>query len=106
MILQIDERYWEKGYHNFEENLSQPRHRWYPFKEGFSNQLVREAIDINQTKKIKMQLLDPFGGSGTTAVTASLTGNNATIFDSQSILCFCIKSKVYLGYLEREKVSI
>jgi DNA modification methylase len=91
---------------NFAENLQQPRHRWYPFKEGFSNQLVRAAIAEARVKKRRLQVLDPFGGSGTSAVTSALLGHNAVSIEVNPFCAFTARVKCtpgswrQRGYLE------
>jgi hypothetical protein len=44
-----------------------PRHRWYHVKEGFSPALVEHAIDAEGIAPGEL-LLDPFSGSGTSAL--------------------------------------
>ena len=65
-----DNTYANKDYHNFISTYPLARHRWYFFKEGFSAQLVKEAIgQVAGNRTRRLQLLDPFCGSGTTAST-------------------------------------
>lgn len=62
-----------RGYSNYEDTTNLPRHRWYYYKEGFSPTLVEKAIE--QTGVVKDDLIiDPFNGSGTTTLTASILG--------------------------------
>jgi len=61
---------------NFVLNKDLPRHRWFQFKEGFSAELIRIAIEDAQAKRPR--LLDPFLGSGTTVVEAARAGCSAT----------------------------
>ena len=37
----------DQGLTNFDLNVALPRHRWYSFKEGFSEALVRHAVADN-----------------------------------------------------------
>ena len=48
---------------------SEPRHRWYWAKEGFSPFLVQTAIDAEQCKGTDL-IVDPFCGSGTVPLEA------------------------------------
>ena len=90
----VDARFHEKGLHNFEDNLSQPRHRWYPFKEGFSSELVDHAIDAaGGIGKAKLHILDPFCGSGTTPVTAALRGHETHAIEVNPFCSFTARVK-------------
>ena len=62
-----------QGMSNAEDTKNLPRHRWYYYKEGFSPNLVEKAIEYADLKKDSI-ILDPFNGSGTTTLTASLNG--------------------------------
>ena len=61
------------GYSNYEDTTKLARHRWYYYKEGFSPNLVEKAIEHTGVKKNEL-IIDPFNGSGTTTLTASLNG--------------------------------
>lgn len=50
----------------FNKNKSEPFHRWYPFVEGYSKEFICSII--NETKKSQLVCLEPFSGSGTTAL--------------------------------------
>ena len=54
-----------KDYFNFINTSKLARHRWYYFKEGFSESLVKDAIDRNKKTNRKLAILDPFCGCGT-----------------------------------------
>lgn len=94
MNLITDERYHERGLHNFADNLNQPRHRWYPFKEGFSAELVDNAMSsISCSTKGKFQILDPFGGSGTSPLSAILAGHSAHAIEVNPFCAFTARVK-------------
>ncbi len=61
------------GYSNADNTIEAPRHRWYFYKEGFSPNIVEQAIEISGIVKDSV-ILDPFNGSGTTTITAALKG--------------------------------
>jgi DNA modification methylase len=77
----------------FVDNLSLPRHRWYDFKEGFSQRLVREALGEVSSGSERLRILEPFAGSGTTLVTAGLFGHEATGIEVNPFLAFATQAK-------------
>lgn len=78
----------------FNHNLSLPRHRWYEFKEGFSEKLVQTAIsEVGGHSRKRLNILDPFAGSGTSLVTAGRMGLNATGIEVNPYLSFAAKAK-------------
>lgn len=75
----------------FDENRLRPRHRWYDFKEGFSSQLVRHALDSFGGKRPRV--LDPFSGCGTTAITSLESGCDVTALEVNPFLAFTVRAK-------------
>jgi len=56
---------------HFQEAYKTPIQRWYPYREGYSTELVDAFIkDLD----IKGSVLDPFSGSGTTLLSARRNG--------------------------------
>lgn len=72
-------------------NVSLPRHRWYDFKEGFAEKLVRAAIESAGTRQ--PHVLDPFSGGGTTAVTCGRMGVSATAIEINPFAAFASRAK-------------
>lgn len=58
---------------NFQSNLSSPKHGWYDYKQGYSEELVRHIIKISNPN-LEDYILDPFCGVGTTNLTAQSMG--------------------------------
>lgn len=56
----------------FNKNKKEPIHRWYPFVEGYSREFI-ESI-IKEMPQKELVCLEPFSGSGTTAL--ELQNNN------------------------------
>jgi hypothetical protein len=69
-IYQSEDHAFAADVASFAANRDLPRHRWYEFKEGFSEALVTSAIETLPLHRRAPRLLDPFVGSGTTLVTA------------------------------------
>lgn len=65
--------------------------RWFHFKEAFSPSFVTTAI---QTLGFKPDhVIDPFGGSGTTAITCQLLGIDTTTIEVNPFLVDVIRAK-------------
>ncbi|WP_431806645.1 hypothetical protein [Microbacterium paraoxydans] len=76
---------------------------WKHFKEAFAPELIREAIAASPVPV--RGLLDPFGGSGTTALASQFLGVHPTTVEVNPFLADLIKSKLHpydLGTLLRE----
>ena len=83
----------DAGYSNYENNLEMPRHRWYYYKEGFSPLLVEQAIQEVGIRKDDI-IIDPFNGSGTTTLTASLNGYKSYGLEVNPFTSFLSKAKI------------
>lgn len=58
---------------SYQANKAQPGLRWFKYKEGFSAELVHNAL-----RTAEGTVLDPFAGIGTTALVAAGAGRQAT----------------------------
>lgn len=67
-------------------------HRWLKYREGFSSQLVKLLLDEFGIKEGGV-VLDPFMGSGTTALVCSLEGINSIGWDILPMSSLSIKAK-------------
>ncbi|MDX1922594.1 MAG: hypothetical protein SFW65_05660, partial [Alphaproteobacteria bacterium] len=77
---------------NFNESMTAPRHRWFPYKEGFSPSFVRGFL--NQHLKNKSGIVfDPFSGVGTTSIVAAECGLVAKGFDVSAMAIFVANVK-------------
>ena len=70
-------------------------HRWLKYKEGFSAELVRILLNDFGTQT-GQNVLDPFMGSGTTALVARMNGMNSVGFDILPLSKLSILSKSYV----------
>lgn len=89
---------------DFAPNCDLPRHRWYRFKEGFSAGLVSHFV-AEYLPSRNGRLLDPFLGSGTTAVEGARLGHFVDGIEANPFMAFMGKVKTgdytRAGSLER-----
>ena len=76
----------------FNKNKKEPIHRWYPFVEGYSKEFIKSII--NEVNKENLVCLEPFSGSGTTAV--ELQHNNIPCYSFEINPLMYIIAKVKL----------
>lgn len=103
--LALEEKYWNiteitdkfnRQSVSYQLSKKDRLHRWLKYKEGFSAELVRillKDFDIN----VGDTVLDPFMGSGTTALVAIMQGIHSYGFDilPMSRLSIIAKTRVY-----------
>ncbi|HEU0037127.1 MAG TPA: hypothetical protein VFQ53_41240 [Kofleriaceae bacterium] len=82
---------------DFEPNFDLPRHRWYPFKEGFSASLVASFL-LDYGGGRPGTILDPFAGSGTSIVEAAAWGWRAVGVEVNPFTRFLASVKVENEY--------
>jgi DNA modification methylase len=80
---------------SYQGNKGKNIHGWFRYKEGFSEELVKNLINKFSIKPGDT-LLEPFAGSGTTLLVAKTLGINAIGFDILPIchLIWQVKSKI------------
>lgn len=76
----------------FGKNKKVPIHRWYPFVEGYSREFI-ESIILEQ-KKIPENCLEPFSGSGTTALELQNMGIKCFSFEVNPFMYTLSKAKL------------
>lgn len=99
--LRLEEKYWpladitdrfDRKSVSFQLSKNDSIHSWLKYKEGFSAELVRNLIS-----EFKLQpddtILDPFMGSGTTALVASAENINSIGYDILPMSAIAIKAK-------------
>lgn len=72
---------------------SLPRHRWYFFKEAFSPEIVQHALTESSCSS-KDMVVDPFSGSGTTALEAARHHIPARGSEVNPFLAFVARTKL------------
>jgi hypothetical protein len=81
--------------------LQIPFQRWFKFKEAFSPQFILQCV--HSLDRFPSSCLDPFGGSGTTALTCQLLGVKPTTIEVNPFLADLITSKLHSYDLESLK---
>jgi DNA modification methylase len=90
-IIEYIDKY--AGLVTFNPNKLAEIHRWYPFVEGYSSDLVKSIIsEQSETPEL---CLDPFGGVGTTSLTCQSLG----------ISCISVESNPFFYDIAKTKLS-
>lgn len=76
----------------FNKNKDISIHRWYPFVEGYSSEFINSIVD-EQSQRIEL-CLEPFSGSGTTALELSSRGINCISFEVNPFMYTLSKAKL------------
>lgn len=76
---------------NFIESMQVSRHRWFPYKEGFSPSFVEDFL--SEFSPSNGLVFDPFSGSGTTALVAAKSGRRSIGFDVSELTTFVARAK-------------
>lgn len=77
----------------FRDARTEPVHRWFPWIEGFSDELPRSVVERDAPTSI----YDPFLGSGTTAVVALSAGVDAAGAEVNPFLRFVTRVKTVVA---------
>jgi DNA modification methylase len=90
----------------FQGGRGSPLHDWYPYLEGYSPEFVNSIID--RFAPDARSILDPFCGSGTTALTAALRGRDGFYSEVNPVCRFVIEAKLSamrLSVAKRERMA-
>lgn len=87
----------------FNKNKDICIHRWYPFVEGYSKEFI-EAIVNEQIQKVEF-CLEPFSGSGTTALELSLKGISCISFEVNPFMFTLSKAKLKVSQYKRRTIK-
>lgn len=91
-----EKRYSRSG--TFTDNMKFPVHRWFRYSAGFSAEWVeREILRHCHDSKEKINILDPFSGSGTTLLAAEAVQANAVGFEPHPFIYRVAKAKLGWG---------
>lgn len=80
----------------FNKNKTEPFHRWYPFVEGYSKEFIKSIIAEIGDKNITC--LEPFSGSGTTALELQSMGIKCFSFEVNPLMYLIAKTKLENTY--------
>ena len=80
----------------FNKNKSEPIHRWYPFVEGYSKEFIQSII--KECKLKPNMCLEPFSGSGTTALELQDMGIRCYSFEVNPLMYLVAKVKMESNY--------
>lgn len=76
----------------FRGGKGSPLHDWYPYLEGYSPDFVNSIIDRFTAEATS--ILDPFCGSGTTALVSALRGRRGLFSEVNPLCRFVIEAKL------------
>lgn len=95
--LLLREKVFSRLVPNFGPNCDLPRHRWFKFKEAFSASLVSSLL-LNYVRETPGIVIDPFLGSGTTALEAGIWGWETFGSEVNPFMQFVAKIKTESSY--------
>lgn len=87
----------------FNKNKELCIHRWYPFVEGYSKEFI-ESIVNEQNQKVDL-CLEPFSGSGTTALELSTKGINCISFEVNPFMFTLSKAKLKVSLYKHSTIK-
>ena len=80
----------------FNKNKQEPFHRWYPFVEGYSKEFIQSII--NEIGNKNLICVEPFSGSGTTALELQNIGIKCISFEVNPLMYLIGKVKLEKTY--------
>lgn len=81
----------------FNKNKKEPFHRWYSFVEGYSKEFIQSII--SEIGKEELKCLEPFSGSGTTALELQNMGISCMSFEINPLMFLIGKVKLDKTYM-------
>jgi len=85
---------------NFKTNKITPKHNWYEYKQGYSELLIKQIIDLEKPSKYHY-ILDPFCGVGTTNLSVQTIGYKSIGFDINPVAILSTEIKTHY-FTEKE----
>lgn len=84
----------------FNKNKTEPFHRWYPFVEGYSKEFIQSILKEMDMKSLVC--LEPFSGSGTTALELQNSGVKCYSFEVNPLMYLIARVKLEKDYSSEE----
>lgn len=81
----------------FNKNKTEPFHRWYPFVEGYSKEFIQSILNEMGTTS-SLACLEPFSGSGTTALELQNSGIKCYSFEVNPLMYIIARVKLEENY--------
>lgn len=81
----------------FNKNKAVPFHRWYPFVEGYSREFIQSIL--KEVGKKNLVCLEPFSGSGTTALEMQNSGIACFSFEVNPLMYLVARVKLENRYV-------
>lgn len=99
----------------FNKNKKEPIHRWYPFVEGYSREFIQSILD--EMGRDDLVCLEPFSGSGTTALELQNNGIPCYSFEVNPLMFLIARVKMeteydilkidyWLKYIQEKRIDI
>src|SRR6185369_9624201 len=85
----------------FRGRQKEPLHEWFPYLEGYSPRFVEQVIE--EFAPDATVILDPFAGTGTTALTSARLGRTALYCELNPLLQYLIEVKVVATTLDAKE---
>jgi len=80
----------------FNKNKSVSIHQWYPFVEGYSKEFIESILE--EINYVPENVLEPFSGSGTTALELQFKNINCISFEVSPFMHLLSSVKLYKNY--------
>ena len=102
-ILEVTNRFDRRSV-SYQLSKKDALHSWLKYKEGFSADLVGQILDDMGAKPGDL-VMDPFMGSGTTALVCQMRGINSIGFDIMPISAVAIKAKANVMSYDQDVIK-
>lgn len=102
-VLEITDKFNRQSV-SYQLNKKEVLHSWLKYKEGFSADLVNMLLDEMEAKPGDW-VMDPFMGSGTTALVCQMRGINSIGYDIMPVSAVSIKTKAAIQRYDTNEIK-